>query len=174
MQTLKEHVFEKNLDVIKRKEIIELKQNYWKYSFDSQIKWMRENLSDNDKHILSYKDDCLVAYLDLVDIKLRCDNNTFEALGMGNVCVHPNVSHKGYGVDIVKYANSIILENSKVGVLLCHDELVEFYKKCGWIQIPRYIEITIADSYYDMNLMLINNRVIDILNIKKIAIDRNF
>ncbi len=151
-------------------EIIELKQQYWNYPYDSQVNWIRENLQDNDTHILFYRASKLVAYLNLINLHVEIDGIKCNMLGVGNVCVALNQRGQGFGKELMSYANKEILRSKKIGLLLCHDNLIPFYQKAGWTELCD-VQVTVANGVFNQNIMFFNGQLIDA---HKFAIDRNF
>lgn len=125
-----------DLTVREKLKIAELKDQHWKYGIDSQIKWIMENILDNDYHVLGEENTksgyVLRAYFNMVNIKIKLDKDEIEAIGIGNVCVDKNVEHSGYGKLLVLKANEYINLSEKQGALLCRKSLVDFYRKFGW------------------------------------------
>lgn len=168
-----EHKF---LSACEQDQIIELKQNYWKYSSASQKKWIEENVRDNDVHILLYDGDIPIAYLCISGISVDVGNTSMEALGIGNVCVKKEYTGKGIGKQCIYHANAYISEQGKIGILLCHDNLRGFYGKCGWTTVADSDEVlvTIAQRVYQHKIMVLNNDCKLFSSCKRIKIDRNF
>lgn len=113
-------------------EIATLKNQYWKYTIDSQIRWIAEHYEDNDIHILAYQESILIAYAGLVFNECIIDGIQSKFCGLGNVCVSAAEQKKGVGKLLVEEANKIINLKNSEGFLFCHKSLVPFYQKCGW------------------------------------------
>lgn len=159
-----------------KRQIIALKNCYWKYPYASQVKWMDENLNDNDYHLMLYCDNMLCAYLDLVDIEISVDGGRIDAIGIGNVCTAPQLVGKGVGKECVKRVNEIIRDKNKLGILLCHEPLFPFYRKCGWVKVEtENTRVIIAYSDYN-NLVMTYNcpKTCNLHKAKEIYINRNF
>lgn len=45
----------KELTDLETKDLIALKQQYWGYSDEEQRNWMKENIMENDNHLLIYR-----------------------------------------------------------------------------------------------------------------------
>ena len=106
-------------------EIVKIKTKAWNYSFQEQKLWIENNLCSNDIHILLLRDNEYVAYLNLIDIEIFIDNIHFKGYGVGNVCSIEK--GKGYGKELMKLLNNKIIEENRVGLLFCKDNLVDFY-----------------------------------------------
>lgn len=154
----------------KLKEIVEIKNQSWQYPFESQVKWLKNNLFDNDLHLLMYNGNSLVGYLDIVEVSVKIGENTEEMLGIGNVCVDKSYLKQGLGKKLVLRANEEIKKKNKKGVLLCQESLVGFYKKCGW-SVVRYDTLEIKEEKAYCYIMLLQDEE---LTSDKISINRSF
>lgn len=114
--------------------IIDIKSISWPYSYEDQLKWINQNLSNEDLHLIFYFDGNAVGYLNLTKIKVLLNNEIVSAYGVGNVCT--KVYGCGYGKDLLLNTNQFLLEQNKVGLLFCKDNLIPFYSKCGWALVP--------------------------------------
>lgn len=123
----------KSLTFGKLNQIVSLKKQYWKYSHEEHIKWIHDNISENDYHLLlSDNSDNLLAYLNLVNVTINFGTDSQEYLGIGNVCVDIKVGAKGYGLLVMNLATFYLKQFAQPGILLCKQELNAFYQKTGW------------------------------------------
>ncbi len=113
-------------------EIIKIKAVAWPYPYEKQMQWIKDNIRNDDFHILYGENDTFMAYTNIVNINIYMDNRPFEAFGVGNVCAL--VKGKGYGKEVMKIANEFILSQNKIGVLFCKESLVKFYASLNWVQ----------------------------------------
>ena len=114
-------------------KIISVKQQYWDYSFESQMKWINDNLFDDDYHLwFELNTGEIIAYLNIVNLDVRVDESNKRLLGIGNVCVDKNVLGNGLGKLLMQTANYYIKNTNEVAILLCKKHLLGFYQKAGW------------------------------------------
>jgi len=151
--------------------IINLKQQHWNHPYDSQKKWIYDNLYPDDIHLILKIDGVYAAYMSICNIDVTIDGNSFVAKGLGNVCVDLSFQKKGLGKRIVEKANEIITRDSNAGILLCHSHLMPFYQRCGWFDV-QYKAACIGDNEYDDVVMLYNCNANQ--KIEKIAMNRSF
>ncbi len=150
--------------------IAELKNQHWSYGIESQLNWMSKNVHAEDSHLLGVdRSGTLRAYLTLVRIKVDYGEEENDAVGIGGVCVDKSVEHIGLGKQLVATANAYIESKTKIGLLLCKDGLVEFYKKCKWITVDCETAYVGGQSFDN----IIMTYPFD-LKCKRISIDRNF
>ncbi len=130
-----------NFDFIKHSECSEkilndicvLKKQHWDYPLDTQRKWLQENIADNDVHLLIRNSKGnLIAYLSLVEIEVAHSNDIIDMLGVGCVCVDKRSIGKHLGLLLMNLVDFYLKKNKRQGILLCSDNLVNFYSKCGW------------------------------------------
>ncbi|MDN5478627.1 MAG: GNAT family N-acetyltransferase [Chryseobacterium sp.] len=127
-----------NLQVIKHRElsntdlykICSLKSLRWKYNIEEQLEWIKSNLLPEDFHFLLMKDGELIAYMNFVFVNVTLSNHNVPFLGVGNVCT--NKSGEGLGNILMEKANQFIKNNDYKGLLLCKENLIDFYKKFNW------------------------------------------
>lgn len=163
-----EFVSNKELDFLSLNKIINLKMQHWNYQMEDQIQWIKKNIRDNDFHLMLFDNKKeLIAYLNIINLKIEIENKEMKYLGIGNVCVNSNYKGNGYGVLIVNIANFFINHLGLPGILLCKKSLNNFYQKAGWIL---YKGETYVDNIpYHNSVFVINNLITPI-----IKIDKNF
>ena len=132
--------------------ILELKQQHWKYDYESQLQWFKKNIKKNDLHLLIYEQAELIAYLNAVWIDVEINSEQIKALGIGNVCVALCYRNIGFGQLLMATINSFLKSQNICGFLLCKDALVAFYEKSDWkVIVPQ--KVTIDQHPYTQNVM---------------------
>ena len=139
----------KDISEIDIEKIIALKQQYWPYSYASQLQWIENNLHMEDVHILVEDKDDLIGYLNVVNIEIRDNTKVINCFGIGNLCVDRAHENKGWGSLILKIAGCLFLEQDAIGVLLCQEKVRPFYCKNGWIEINKNITTVINGSIFE-------------------------
>lgn len=143
-------ISQKDLD-----DIISIKSIAWPFNYEEQLNWITRNISDCDYHLILYSNNEPVGYLNLVNIELFINQITVNALGVGNVCT--KVHAKGYGKDLLLLLNDFLIQNQKIGLLFCRDNLVNFYAKYEWRIVSENL-IKLAVDNIDVNTMIFNNK----------------
>ncbi|WP_419237892.1 GNAT family N-acetyltransferase [Photobacterium leiognathi subsp. mandapamensis] len=110
--------------------ICNIKSIFGDYTLESQIKWLEDNLLNDDLHFLIYYKEKLVSYANIIKTELEVEGGKINVYGIGNVCVKEK--YKGYGKILMSKVNEFIKHNNRSGILLCRKELVNFYNKNGW------------------------------------------
>jgi predicted GNAT family N-acyltransferase len=129
------------LEVIKHKDIlfkdlrraIDVKSVAWPFPLESQVKWIAENIDDEDEHVFLKDDSKDYAYMNLVKITFMANNTEYMAFGIGNVCTA--IKGKGYGGELMRRVNTYLREKRYCGLLFCKDGLVPFYKLYDWKEV---------------------------------------
>jgi dTDP-4-amino-4,6-dideoxygalactose transaminase len=113
----------KHLDLIlkERMDLIELKKQFWNYDIESQKKWIKENVKDNDRHILLYKENVLIGYGLIMERSCKI---------IDGIIIDEKYRGKGYGGILLKNIMGKIRNN---GFLLCEEQNVKYYEKYDWI-----------------------------------------
>ena len=127
-------VCHKDADTSVIERVITLKQSAWPYPKDSQIKWIKENLRQEDIHVFLCDNGQDVSYLNLVQIQFQINDSHYDGYGIGNVCA--KIKGQGYGNQLVKLTNDYLRIENKAGLLFCHEPLIRFYSGCNWILVP--------------------------------------
>ena len=135
-------------------EVINIKSSAWNYPLEEQLQWIDENLSSSDIHCLLKVDNVSVAYLNLVDINLNFDGSLYKGYGIGNVCSMEK--GKGYGSILMNKVNSYIKQHTRVGLLFCRNNLLSFYSRFGWSEIP-WNQLEISVCLDGINVMTYNS-----------------
>ena len=109
-----------------------LKNQYWKHTKKEHMKWFKENIKPNDEHLLIWGGIALLAYLNIVHVDITTDQKPIKALGIGNVCVNSEKKHMGLGAILLASSKALIKGMNSCGLLLCHDNVTDFYLKSNW------------------------------------------
>ncbi len=139
----------KEISNLELNQIIALKDEHWSYGVESQKKWIESNLEPDDIHFMCFYGEILVAYLNMIHIKIQVNDSSYKMLGIGNVCVEKNFEHSGWGKKLLLETNRFILDHHFKGILLCKENLIAFYKKCGWIKIENSNIMLINEKYHN-------------------------
>lgn len=134
--------------------ICELKYSAWPYSMEKQKQWIKENIKRNDSHLLLFENDELVAYMNLVQIKVFVNSIVLEAYGIGNVCSKEKA--KGYGGLLMNEIGKYLTDKKAVGLLFCKNYLIEFYLKYSWFLIDKSKIDMVFEITIDFNMMCYN------------------
>lgn len=112
-------------------KVICIKSVAWPYPEVSQLIWINDNMKPDDLHCILFENYKPIGYLNLINEKLNNDSeDSIPIWGIGNVCVVEK--GKGYGGILLLKVNEYIIQTNRIGLLFCHDKLVDFYKKHGW------------------------------------------
>ena len=121
-------------------QILNLKNTYWKYGYESQLTWFKKNSHKNDVHNLIIINDEIVGYTFL-------GSRTFEILHLSKIIKKlPYIlfetlilSYKYrnffYVSKLMKFNSKIINKKKNPSFLLCHNPNVKLYKFFGWSSI---------------------------------------
>lgn len=128
--------FIKHHDILFRDllRVIAIKSNAWPYPIESQIRWMLNNLQDEDIHVILHNDKKDMGYLTLSNVTAKVDNKLMKFTGVGCVCVaNPG---KGWGKSLIINTNEYLQQYNCKGLLFCKTDLLGFYSKYNWKLIP--------------------------------------
>lgn len=163
------------LEIIKHKNIlfrdllraIAIKTVVWIYPLESQIRWIVDNMCDEDEHVFLKDRDKDLAYMTLSPVTGLLNGVQTSFSGVGCVCsAHPG---SGGGKTLLSLVNQYLVENNKVGILFCKDNVKGFYIRCNWNLISPQ-KVSLAHLCAGINTMMYNHPEIDSLRYD----DRNF
>lgn len=133
-------------------QIAKIKSLRWNYSEEEHLQWMKDNLLENDHHLLMFSNDDLVGYANLFEIKVNVNDQSAILIGIGNVST--SESGNGYGEILMKNINEIIMTQNRNGVLLCKDHLVPYYEKYGWKLVDK--DTVKSEQLKSINVLIFN------------------
>lgn len=160
----------KDISALEIEVITTIKDQNWCHGIASQIKWIENQFLAEDLHVMSYKEERVVAYVGLNRIKCLIDGEETEMWGIGNVCVDKSSQGTGLGIEIMREVNAFLTGTNQPGILLCHKNLCRFYSKVDW-KIVSYRESTVNGVSFAEYVMSYN-KVLE--NVQRIDFNKNF
>lgn len=116
-------------------EIIQIKTTAWDYDYDSQVKWIKENLKATDLHVFLVDKQEKLAYLNLQAIEININGKITPCLGIGNVV--SKRKGEGLGRILMDKVKGFLLKENTLGLLFCKSSLVGFYERSSWKVISK-------------------------------------
>lgn len=129
------------LEIIKHDDIlfrdllraVAVKNVAWPHLVESQVKWIINNMQPDDLHVFLKENGEDKAYLTLSPVTATVNGVDTPFMGIGCVC---SAKHGvGLGKQLMESVNKWLSDNNHKGLLFCKKELVQFYKKYGWVLI---------------------------------------
>ena len=139
-------------------KIIMVKSSSWPYSYKSQINWIKNNIKDNDLHLLIEKEGIALAYLNLVSIDITIDDKKCKGYGIGNVCTINK--GQGMGKTLMLSVNEFLRKKNKIGLLFCKKQLINFYSHSGWELIDEN-KLNYFSKHRGFKTMIYNHKQFD-------------
>lgn len=122
--------------------IIRLKEQRCPRGYSSHLRWINENIRDEDIHVTVKGDGCLIAYIDLIWTTVSRDGERLDFLGAGNLCVCKEKSGMGVCRFLLDSVGAYLLYKNVPSILLCRENVSDFYIERGWSpEKPRDIYI---------------------------------
>ena len=115
-------------------EIITIKNEHWRYSYEQQLEWLDKNILESDYHLLVRNSEArLVAYLNMVLLILTLENGVnIQFIGIGNVCTTLANKNQNLGNLLLSASAYYLKSNSIPSCLFCKENLIGFYMRNGW------------------------------------------
>lgn len=152
------YILNKDLSTEILDQIINIKSIAWPYPYSSQINWIRKNMSPLDIHVLLYKENIPVAYLNLIDTYVTVNGEVLKVYGVGNVCAIKR--HEGFGKILMEKIGSFIENEGRMGLLFCRKPLLNFYFQLGW-RFPKSISFSLIELEDDVKTLIFNMNNLD-------------
>ncbi len=122
-----------------------------------ETKWAKPNWT-----IILYENNEIATFYNIVERKILLDSQELKIAGINNVITPKQYRGVGYASRILRETESFILEDlkSELGLLLCADQLIPFYKRLNWYKIdcPVYFEQMEGKKLWQANAMLLSKR----------------
>lgn len=141
-----------------KKKIFILKNDYWNYSLKNQNIWFKKNVFKNDLHNLVFFKKQLIGYTLL---KTRSQNNKNKKyIYLDTFIISKKFRKFGLGKMLINFNNFYIIKKKLIGVLLCYERTIKFYKNFGWKKISnqkiKFIDKKVSD---DLKCMIYSNSI---------------
>jgi len=121
------------------KQILKLKNTYWKHTLISQKKWFKKNAKSRDLHNIVSINNNIIGYtfLGFRSFKNTKSKKKLKYLLFATLILKKKYRNFFYASKIMKFNNKIILKNKKLSLLLCKKSKIKFYKFFGWFKIKK-------------------------------------
>jgi predicted GNAT family N-acyltransferase len=112
--------------------IFQIKDQHWPHGLDEQKKWWKANSDDSDELACLFLRGSLIAFLKLRDREVVINNRRLPSRCMTEVCVEKSMMGQNIGRTLLKNVFAVLEEQlDGHGHLLCTNDQLSFYKKCG-------------------------------------------
>jgi ribosomal protein L4 len=137
----------KELSANEINEIINLKDEHWKYGGKNQKKFFKKNLKNNDIHNLLYVKKKLIGYTALRHSNYKNQKNIIiKYLHLDTIIIKKDFRKKRYSILLMFFNNFIIKKNNKTSILFCNSNLINFYKKFNWKILKKFFILNIKSK----------------------------
>ena len=120
---------------LKKKEILsicKLKNTEWKYGIKSQLIWFKKNIKTNDIHNMAFFKKNLIGYNLLRKRSFLINRRKNFYLYFDTLIVLKKYRKMKIGKLLCELSSIIIKKKNYHSMLICKNELVNFYKKFSW------------------------------------------
>lgn len=116
--------------------------------------------SKPDWSIIEYRDDEIVSFYNLVLREIELDGQNCKVSGVNNVITPKEHRGNGYASQLLRETEYLIFDdlNSKLGLLLCADDLIPYYERLNWYKVdcPVYFKQSTETNLWTANAMLLS------------------
>lgn len=154
------------------KEILYLKNTFWKYGLNSQFKWFKKYVKSNDYNFLLFLKNKMIGYTLLRKRKYKIKKKEKNFFLLDTIIIEKKYRYSQYGSKLIKSINNFIYKKKIISILFCKKKIVNFYTKNNWYIIPKK---NIPSSFYkkDRIFLILNKKIIKIPNKNKIFFKLN-
>ena len=118
------------------KSICILKNTFWKYGLESQLKWFKKYIKPEDIHNMIIQNDKLIGYTCLRYQKAKATSFRNYLL-FDTLIIEKSFRNKKLSYALMDLNLKKIRKEKKISFLKCNDNLVEFYSKFKWIKLKK-------------------------------------
>ena len=118
-----------------KRDIINLKKTYWRFSTSSQLVWFKNNIYTQDTHSCLFLDKKLIGYTLLRNRKMFLNKSEIKYLLVDTVMISKKFRNNSFGNLLMKFNNNLIKKKNCIGFLLCKKKLARFYEQNNWKNI---------------------------------------
>ena len=141
-------------------DIINLKEQHWKFGIKSQLDYFKNNIKSYDIHNLFFLSNELIGYTALKKRTFFNDKEKKKYLLFDTLILSKKYRNLKISNKIMYFNNKIIRQNKMPSFLICNNSLSNFYKKFFWIKIKtKYLKI--HDHKTKKNFMCYNFKIIN-------------
>lgn len=144
-----------NLD---KKNILKLKNEFWKKGIKSQNEWFKKNIRIFDIHNLLYLKSKLIGYTCLRYRSKLIKKKISKYLLFDTLIISKINRKKGVGSILMGFNNMIISNYNLPSFLVCEKKTIDFYKKNKWKLLKKNLFL-IKDEKYNLKFGMIYNHI---------------
>ena len=146
-------------------QILNLKNTYWEYGYDSQFDWFKKNAQPDDLHNVMKIKDNLIGYTFLGhrSFEIVKSDNKKESLKytlFATLILKKDYRNYFYASKMMKYNSETIKKIDKPSFLLCHGKNMKFYKHFNWRKLDES-SFNVYDHKTNLIGMIFNLKNID-------------
>lgn len=113
-----------------------------------------------DWTIINFIDNEIAAFYNIVQRHIVFDNKILKGAGINNVITPAKFRGKGLATSTLRETEAFLFDElgADIGVLLCADNLVPFYKRLDWYKVdcPVYFDQPDGKKLWQANTMLLS------------------
>ena len=150
---------------LKKNEIIaicKLKNTYWKYGMESQLKWFDKNVKANDIHNFIFLKEILVGYVLLRRRKYLLKKIRKNYLYFDSLIILKKYRKIMIGKKLLNFVIKIIKKSKLHSLLICKKKMFNYYNKYSWQRVINKNTELIDHKYPKNMLMMYFNQTVTI------------
>jgi hypothetical protein len=133
-------------------DIVELKDQHWKFGLKSQLLFFKKNFKSYDIHNLFYLSNILIGYTALKRRTFYNENEKKKFLLFDTLVIAKDYRNLKLSKIIMNFNNKIIRNHKIHSFLICENKICKFYEKFSWSKISKK-NIEVKDHQTKKKLM---------------------
>jgi predicted acetyltransferase len=113
-----------------------------------------------DWTVMYFENDNIASFYNIIERKVYIDGTVFRAAGINNLITPSEFRGRGFAKKVLSETEEFIFEklSCELGLLLCADSLISFYKKLNWyvVKCPVYFRQSDGLKIWKANTMLLH------------------
>jgi len=125
---------------LKKRQIIsicKLKNTFWKWTIQKQLRWQKKTAKKNDINNMLLLNNRLVGYTLLRKRNAYENNKIFSYYYLDAFVIHKEFRNKGLGKQLILFNNKILNKLKTHSFLICPKNTIPFYLKYNWKILPK-------------------------------------
>jgi len=139
-----------------------LKDKQWKYGFNSQVKWFKNNIKKYDIHNLLFINSKIIGYtlLRKRTCKIININKKIQYLLFDTLTIDKKYRNKKLSSLLMSFNNAVIKQSGFFSFLICSNNTIKFYEKNTWKRLNEKL-FDVADHTFSTNGMIFNKKTFE-------------
>lgn len=135
-----EVILHSDLNMKNLNDIIQLKKQEWQYEINSQKKWIKNKIQNNDLHILLKLNNKTIGYTMLRILRKNGFSKYKKIIYFDTHIIEKTLRGKNISSFLMQEAIKQINKKKTLAILRCNKKLKKYYRNYKWKDVSKYIK----------------------------------